>query len=217
MQSCLRDDKRTVTPIIAQLHSDGAVVSEIRGLLLDDEADYLSALGAKQGLIPSQTVAANGATVSKARTSLSAFLPKGEDPVVRCIEDRISTVVGQSRAHMEPLQVTDYTHKQEFRKHHDYFGAGAGESERTTTLFAYLEDTGVRSGECGGATCFHALEGRTSPLCVFPTKGNAVTWSNRTADGGVNPSTLHSGEPLTCEGAHKVGLNAWFRDQPYEP
>ena len=161
-------------PIIAQLHSDGAVVSaDPRAPARRRSRLPLSAFGAKQGLILSQTTAANGATVSKARTLLSAFPAKGEDPVVRCIEDRISTVVGQSRAYMEPLQVTDYTHKQEFRKHHDYFGAGAGESERTYHPLRLLGGHRRAFGRVRRRRL--ATRSRAaSPLCVFPTKGNAV-------------------------------------------
>jgi hypothetical protein len=51
-------------------------------------------------------------------------------------------------------------------------------------------------------------------LKVYPKKGNAIMWSNRTLNGKLNEDTLHSGEKLTCQGSHKVGLNAWFRDTP---
>lgn len=216
MQSCIPGSTKQVNPKLSQLHADGAVLIEIKELVLEEEITHLRKVGDEQGLAPSQTVSGTASSiVSEARTSRSAFLPKGKDPVVRCIEDRLSTIAGEARTHLEPLQITDYTHKQQFRKHHDYFNAGEGKPERTTTIFTYLQDSGVSDGACGGATCFHQLEGRDAPLCVFPKRGNALMWSNRKPNGDVNPATLHSGEPITCAGAHKVGLNAWFRDQPF--
>ena len=84
------------------------------------------------------------------------------------------------------------------------------------TVFAYLEDTRCSDGKCGGATSFLKLkDGENNPLRVYPKKGSAVMWSNRTFNGGLNAETLHSGEPVTCKDAHKVGLNAWFRDKPW--
>ena len=218
MQSCIRGSNKPVTPKLSQLHAKGAVLTQIEGLVLPEEIEHLKNIGDTQGLRPSQTVSGSASSiVSEARTSRSAFLPKGNDKVVECIEERLATVAGQARTHLEPLQITDYTHKQQFKQHHDYFNAGEGMPERTTTIFTYLEDSGVSDGACGGATCFHQLEGLDAPLCVFPKRGNALMWSNRKPNGEVNPATLHSGEPITCAGAHKVGLNAWFRDQPYAP
>ena len=84
-------------------------------------------------------------------------------------------------------------------------------------MFAYLLDHECVSGACGGATTFHELlDSSGSPLRVYPQKGSAVMWSNRTVDGSLNPRTLHSGEPLLCKNAHKIGLNAWFRDEPWK-
>ena len=213
MQSCLPNDSRQLHPILRQLHDKDAVVTEIEGLLLPEEAEYLVRTAGHVGFEDS-TVMRDGRPVKDTqRTSRTAFLPKSKDDVVDCIGARISTVVGQSSRFMEPMQVTDYTHKQQYSAHHDYFNR-PNEPERTTTLFAYLHEEKCSTGLCGGSTTFHNLtQANGEPLRVYPKVGNAVMWSNRTSDGGLNAETLHSGEKLTCDGARKIGLNAWFRDK----
>ena len=217
MESCLPGDSRKVTPVFKQLHSDGAVVTEIQHLLLKEETDFLLNKARQVGLEASTVVGDDGAReVDQRRTSRTAFLPKNEDGVIACIERRIAAVVALPTSHLEPLQVTDYRHKQQYQAHHDYFNR-PNEPERTTTVFAYLKSQECDDGKCGGATIFHELKNENDdPLKIYPKVGNAVMWSNRTHGGEVNPKTLHSGEALTCEHAHKVGLNAWFRDAPWE-
>lgn len=217
MKSCLTNDTRVVTPIMKQLHANDAVVTEIDGLLLPDEADALRKIASDNGMNSSTVVGSDGSReLDSRRTSKSAFLEKNQNRFVSCIESRIATVCGMPETHLEPLQVTDYTHKQEYKAHYDFFDR-KGEAERTTTLFAYLEDKECHTKQCGGATAFYKLKRHDgSPLRVYPKKGNAVMWSNRTEDGGVNRATLHGGEVLTCPDAHKVGLNAWFRDHPWK-
>ncbi len=215
MKSCIPNDSRTVTPIFKQLHSGDAVVTEIQGMLLKEEVEYIVKSAREKGLKPSTVVKDGNTYVDARRSSKTAFLNHREDPVLDCIGNRIATLSGQSATHLEPLQVTDYTHKQEYRAHHDYFD-NPRQPERTTTLFAYLDEKNCSSQKCGGATTFHKLKQTDgSPLRVYPTVGNAVMWSNRTAKGDVNPETLHSGEKLSCPDAHKVGLNAWFRDEKW--
>ena len=213
MQSCLPGDTRMVRPSLMQLHSDRAVVTEIKQLMLPEEAQYLRDKAALVGFEESTVVAESGSSEKDSRRSSStSFLPKSEDAVIDCIGQRIATIAGQPLTHMEPMQVTDYKNKQEYRAHHDYFGK-KGEPERTMTVFAYLHSVQCDTGECGGATAFHELkDAKGQHLRVYPTPGNAVMWSNRTMTGELNPNTLHSGEKLMCADAHKVGLNAWFRD-----
>lgn len=213
MQSCLPNDSRKITPVLRQLHSQDAVVTEIQNLMLPDEANYLREHANNQGFEMSTVVSDNGKnSKDDRRTSRTSFLPKDRDPVIDCIGQRIATIAGQPVSHMEPMQVTDYKHKQEYKAHHDYFGV-RNEPDRTMTVFAYLHSEECDLGKCGGATAFYDLKREGGdPLRVFPRPGNAVMWSNRTLSGELNPKTLHSGEKLTCANAHKVGLNAWFRD-----
>lgn len=217
MKSCLAGDGRLVYPVMEQLTSDKAVVTKISNLVLPEEAAYL--LQRASGKFDRSKTTSEGSAnkYDSSRTSTTAFLSKGEDEVVSCIEDRISTVANMPRTHLEPLQVTDYTHKQEYKFHHDYFNSNKdGKSDRTTTVFTYLHSEHLEDGKCGGSTVFADLKDKDgAQLRVYPKMGDAVMWSNRTLTGGVNPATLHSGEAVTCPNSRKTGLNAWFRDRKY--
>ena len=215
MNSCLFNDSRQVHPILEQLTSNDAVVTSIKGLLLPEEAQYI--IEKAQGTFARSTV--TGTTpgenrVDDWRTSSTAFLEKGTDEVISCIEARISTIAQMPQANLEPFQVTDYVDKQEYKFHHDYFDTNKdGKPDRTTTVFAYLYSENLEDGKCGGSTTFANLyDGNGKQLRVYPKMGDAVMWSNRTLTGEVNPATLHSGEALHCSNARKTGLNAWFRD-----
>ena len=217
MQSCLRNDTRQVYPVFRQIHSQDVVVTEIENLLLKEEAEYLTSMAQTIGMHPSTVAAKDGqTTIDPRRTSTSAYIPKSKDKVVKCIEDRLATVAAIPVENLEPLQITDYKHKQEFRPHHDYIN-NPNSSERTKTLFAYLKSDHCETKKCGGSTVFPNLRTENDqPLRIFPKVGNAVMWSNTTDNGSVNPASLHGGELLTCESAHKIGLNAWFRDRAWE-
>ena len=153
---------------------------------------------------------------SNMRSSTSCFLKKGGDEVIRCIEKKISRAAGRPMSHLEPLQVTKYTEGQQYRPHVDYFTTGhkEGDRQRTTTLFAYIQGVGE---ECGGATVFSELKDKKgNPLRVYPRSGSAVLWENLNEDGSGNTNTRHSGEPVTCKGVEKIGLNAWFGDRTWK-
>lgn len=213
MRSCLPDDDREVRPQLRQLAAQEAVVTEIEGLLLPEECDKLRAMAPP---MQRSTVVddAMRRVVDERRSSRTAFLSK-DDEFTACLHRRFATVVREPVSHMEPMQLTDYKHKERYDAHYDFFDR-PGERERTTTLFAYVESTMLEDGQCGGATTFHGLmQEDGTPLRVFPKKGNAVVWSNRRSDGSLNRATLHSGSPLTCAGAHKVGLNVWFGDRAW--
>ena len=214
MKSCLPGDHRTLSPSMRQRHADHPVVTEVNQILLPEEADYLVHRAREKGMKRSTV---QGHVESKDRTSSTAHLEKGQDEVVKCIENRIATVAQQPVSTLEPLQVTAYKHTQKYNPHHDYFEpkhAGKSKSgQRTTSVFAYL--TSVDEA-CGGATAFPLLkDARGHSLRVQPKKGNAVMWSNRKADGGTEERTLHSGEELTCGHTEKLGVNAWFRERPW--
>jgi prolyl 4-hydroxylase len=201
--------------VFRQLNDTDAVVTEIQDVLLKEEAAYLIDVASREGWNDSTIVTNGHSHIDRRRTSKSAFLKKNADPVLDCIGKRIATLAGQPTTHMEPFQVTDYTHKQQYKPHHDYLN-NRSQSERTVSVFAYLDEHKCSEGKCGGSTTFNNLiQPDGNPLRVYPKVGNAVMWSNRNGDGSVNPSTLHSGEKLICENSHKIGLNVWFRDQAW--
>jgi len=211
MRSCI-NNKIVDSPHVTQAHTSYPIVSNINGLIMDDEADYLIDIAHQQGLQRSNVIdsAGNSATHS-GRTSSTGYIPKGHDKVVQCIEQRIATVSGMPVTHLEPLQLTQYKVGQKYDAHHDYFNKKES-GERTTTVFTYLKGL---SSNCGGATAFPSLKGSDGDtLKITPRSGCAAMWSNRTLTGDVEPLTLHGGEPVTCNET-KVGLNAWFRDTPW--
>lgn len=219
MQSCLPDDNRTVTPVLTQVHSNNVVVTRVTGLLLPEEVMYVNDAASHHGFDQSVVVGTDGESViHSARTSRTAYLPKGDDPVLDCISARMATIASHPVAHLEPLQVTRYTHGQQYTTHSDLLGGDGGGTERTTTLFTYLDSDGLEGGMCGGATAFPYLTDVATGevVRVYPHAGDAVMWSNRTLSGAANHYADHSGEPLTCHDVSKAGINAWFRDGPWE-
>ena len=109
MQSCLPGDSRVVRPVLRQINSDGAVVTLVEGLLLDEECDYLIKKAGK--MRQSETNGDDGdGVVDNYRTSRTAYLP--EDAVVGCLGRRLATIANMPAENIEPLQVTAYKNKQ---------------------------------------------------------------------------------------------------------
>jgi prolyl 4-hydroxylase len=214
MHSCIAGD-RAVRAKKNLLWDVDARVTGIDDLLTRQEAQYLIDAADKSGTCQrSKVVGGNANITSSVRTSTTCFLEKGGDEVLRCIEDKIAHVAGRPVDHLEPLQLTRYTTGQQYKPHFDFFTAGhnPGDRQRTTTVFAYLQ--GIET-DCGGATVFSELKAGTVPLRVKPVTGTAVMWENLNADGTGNTMTRHGGEPVTCDGVEKIGLNAWFGDRAW--
>ncbi len=192
MKSCL--NKRLVFPVLSQIHSEGAVITRVAGLLLEEECDYLLKKTGKWH--PSKTEGAE----KEVRTSNTAYLPE-RDPVIKCVKERLATISGFPVKNLEPLQVTKYTVGQMYKAHLD----GHERNMRVKTVFIYLQDKELAEGKCGGATTFYRLKNKDGrSLRVYPRKGDALIWDSS------NDLTLHAGEAVTCPGATKIGLNAWF-------
>ncbi len=218
MESCIINPYQTKHKLndIEVISNNNAFVSKITQFILPDEAKYLMDKAHSLGLHKSTVVGDNGEMEnSPGRTSSTAFLPKNEDDIITCIENRISAIANESRDKLEPLQVTLYKKKEKYDSHHDWFhDIKPGDGQRTKTVFTYLKGLENDGGEiCGGATAFPKLKNENNEvLRVYPVSGDAVMWSNVTFDGNGNDYTLHGGEEVLCEGATKFGLNAWFRD-----
>lgn len=218
LESCVPGDAEVLDFERAPLWRDGATVDALTSVLTRAEAQYLISAADRVGSCQRSKVSAKGGSaVSETRTSTTCFLPKGADPVISCIERKLARVAGRPQTHLEPLQLTKYTRGQQYRPHFDWFAdpdKEPGKSQRTTTLFAYLQGCDPR---CGGATVFSELKpnGGPEPLRVRPVTGNAVLFENLHADGRGNEKTRHGGEPVLCADAEKVGLNAWFRSRAW--
>ena len=133
-----------------------------------------------------------------------------KDPVVACVAKRLATLAGMPASSVETLQVTRYTEGQQYRPHTDDDPRRGESRKRLRTIFAYLSDEGLSDGKCGGATKFARLRSAGRPLRAFPRTGRGLMWANYTPEGKLDGRAEHAGEPVTCAGTIKWGLNAWF-------
>ncbi len=133
------------------------------------------------------------------------------DPAVIAVERLIADLTGLDPAHGEPLQGQRYAIGQEFKGHTDYFEPQGIDyhrycgisGNRTWTVMIYLNQP-----DAGGATRFKAID-----KIVQPETGKLLAWSNRRADGGLNPATLHHG--MKVRAGVKYVITKWYRELPW--
>ena len=176
------------------------------GLLSHEECDQLVEL-ARPRLARSETVVneTGGSEVNEARTSSGMFFSRGENELIRRIEQRLATLVNWPLENGEGIQVLHYGPGAEYRPHQDYFDpAHAGTptilkrgGQRVGTLVMYLN-----TPKAGGATVFP-----DAGIDVAAVKGNAVFFSYDRAH--PIAKTLHGGAPVV-EGEKWVATK-WMR------
>ena len=196
---------------IEVLHPD-PLIRVVRNFITQEEAIELVAQ--YEHLLGPSTVASDinssETSISPQRVSSSAYLPVGSDahPLIESIEMRAVLLAGKALKHMETLQLLRYKGRGQFYKRHfDYFHDNP-KSQRTTTIFVYLNDT---SGE--GSTHFPRLN-----LKIQPEQGKACIWENcRPVDDSLECDARleHAGLPLESDHLTKYGLNIWFRSGFY--
>mmetsp|Transcript_30185 Transcript_30185/g.71802 ORF Transcript_30185/g.71802 Transcript_30185/m.71802 type:complete len:514 (+) Transcript_30185:127-1668(+) len=131
-------------------------------------------------------------SVGEARTSSTAWLQKGLDPVVNRIRQRVAELTKLPMSLAEDMQVLHYSKTQHYWAHHDYFDpniyrgfvTAPGQNRFITVLF-YLSDI-----EKGGETVF-PFAGDNRPVTDFsdcsrgvkvtPKAGDAVMFYSMTA------------------------------------
>jgi len=192
--------------------SDDPVIRVVHGFVLPGEAQEV--IEKYSSLLTRSTVAGNENHTEnsehESRTSYSAFLPAGSenDPVILRIERRAVSITGRRLQDMETLQLVRYEGASQFyRNHYDYFHNDP-DSQRTVTIFVYLNDT---AGE--GPTRFPKLGLDVEPAC-----GKACIWQNCCVAGKAlkcDDRLEHAGMPLKSSDAVKYGLNIWFRSMPF--
>ncbi|KAF6254960.1 hypothetical protein COO60DRAFT_261018 [Scenedesmus sp. NREL 46B-D3] len=143
----------------------------------------------------------------KVRTSSGMFFPRGQNELVKSIEERVAMVTMLPADNAEGMQVLHYENGQEYRPHHDYFSFAERDKNggnRMATVLMYLTDV-AEGGETvfphtpkaehqtlenGWSNC--SLEG----LAVKPKKGDAtIFWSIR-PDGTFDHKSLHGSCPV---------------------
>lgn len=181
------------------------------GLLADDECEQLIEL-AKPRLARSLTVATTtgGEEVNADRTSNGMFFQRGENDLVRRIEERIARLVHWPMDNGEGLQILHYTPGTEYKPHYDYFDPHEPGTptilrrggQRVATLVMYLGEPGK-----GGGTIFPDVH-----LEVAPKRGNAVFFSYERAH--PSTKTLHGGAPV-LQGEKWIATK-WLRERRFE-
>eukprot|EP00878_Enallax_costatus_P040156 GHUV01046158.1.p1 GENE.GHUV01046158.1~~GHUV01046158.1.p1 ORF type:complete len:377 (+),score=28.70 GHUV01046158.1:346-1476(+) len=157
--------------------------------------------------------------LSDVRTSSGMFFERGEDAVVRRIEERVAMVTMLPVDKGEGMQILHYGTAQEYKPHHDYFsfeGRDKNGGNRMATVLMYLTDV-----EAGGETVFphvakapeQTLENGWSNcslkgLAVKPRKGDAtIFWSIR-PDGTFDYKSLHGSCPVIA--GEKWSATKWI-------
>jgi len=197
---------------VCVLQSMGAPRVVVFGDLLSaEECDALIEL-AKPRLARSLTVATKtgGEEVNADRTSNGMFFQRGENELVRRIEQRIAKLVNWPEENGEGLQILQYGPGAEYKPHYDYFDPAEPGTptivkrggQRVGTIVMYLAEP-----EKGGGTVFPDVH-----LEVAPRKGNAVFFSYERP----HPSTrtLHGGQPV-IEGEKWIATK-WLRERRFE-
>lgn len=180
-------------------------------LLSQEECEQLIAL-AQPRLARSLTVATKtgGEEVNADRTSNGMFFQRGENELVRRIEQRIAHLLNWPVDNGEGLQVLHYTPGTQYKPHYDYFDPDEPGTptivkrggQRVATLVMYLGEP-----EKGGGTIFPDVN-----LEVAPKRGNAVFFSYERP----HPSTrtLHGGAPVLA--GEKWIATKWLRERRFD-
>jgi hypothetical protein len=154
------------------------------------------------------------AQVAETRTnremSLTIF---NADVALSLIRDRIAAACGAPVTHFEIAKILHYSPGEQFALHADFIEARtpelahelAARGQRTATFLIYLNE-----GYEGGATQFPRLDWQYRGC-----RGDALLFSNVTADGAPDYDTAHAGMPPTS--GEKWVLSQWIRARPVGP
>ena len=168
------------------------------------------------------------------RTSSQYFLPSDGRPIVQAIDKRTAKLTKTRVSQQEYVQVLRYNEGQKYDQHHDYFDARFyqkdpetlrniqhGERNRLATVLWYLTTV-----ESGGHTIFPLANGNKmghnhdfadcslpNALLVQPVKGEVIIFYSLSADGGLDPTSLH-GACKVGSGSVKYASNKWVWSSP---
>ncbi|KAG2443592.1 hypothetical protein HXX76_001943 [Chlamydomonas incerta] len=173
--------------------------------LTDEEADHIVQISERRlhrsGVVNND----GGSKESNIRTSFGVFLNRGEDEVIKRIEERIAAWTLMPMGNGEGLQVLRYQKEQKYDAHWDYFfhkdGIANG-GNRYATVLMYLVDT-----EEGGETVFPNIaapggenvgfsECARYHLAAKPRKGTAILFHSIKPTGELERKSLHTACPV---------------------
>ena len=180
-------------------------------LLSANECDELIALASPR-LARSLTVATKtgGEEINADRTSSGMFFQRGENELVRRIEERLGRLLNWPVENGEGLQILHYTPGTEYKPHYDYFDPKEPGTptilrrggQRVATIVMYLSEP-----EKGGGTTFPDIH-----MEVAPKRGNAVFFSYDRPH--PSTKTLHGGAPVLA--GEKWIATKWLRERRFE-
>ncbi|KAG2489492.1 hypothetical protein HYH03_011945 [Edaphochlamys debaryana] len=171
----------------------------------DEEADHIVSISekrlARSGVVGNE----GGSKLSEIRTSFGVFLDRGEDPIVKRIEERIAAWTLMPMGNGEGMQVLRYNKEQKYDAHWDYFFHKEGTANggnRYATVLTYLVDT-----EEGGETVFPNIpapggenvgfsECARYHLAAKPKKGTAILFHSIKPTGELERKSLHTACPV---------------------
>jgi prolyl 4-hydroxylase len=138
------------------------------------------------------------------------FFQRGENELVRRIEERIGRLVNWPVENGEGLQILHYTPGTEYKPHYDYFDPVEPGTptilrrggQRVATIVMYLSEP-----EKGGGTVFPDIH-----MEVSPKRGNAVFFSYDRPH--PSTKTLHGGSPVIA--GEKWIATKWLRERRFE-
>ena len=206
------------------------LVFRSENFLTDEECDYIIK-EASPHLVPSKTSKMDkdkDLPDTTWRTSTQYFLPSKGRPLIEEIDYRVAFMTKTSVRNQELVQVLRYEKGQKYDHHTDYFDPRMyqndpqvlnniqnGEQNRLATVLWYLSTI-----TDGGQTVFPRAFGETpanssdcsTGLRVAPTRGEVVVFYSLTADGALDPFSVHGACPVG-EGVKNAG-NKWVWTQP---
>jgi len=164
------------------------------------------------------------------RTSQTAFLLPEQSDVVVEVDERTAILTRIPVNHQEHTQVLRYGRGGRFLAHNDYFDPEVyskdqltlsiidhGRRNRHVTVFWYLSDV-----EAGGHTAFPRKNGRPMPrgeeaecsggLKVKPEMGKVIIFYSLTADGRMDPLSIHAA--CSVKEGIKWAANKWIWNVP---
>ena len=151
-----------------------------------------------------------GESINDDRTSNGMFFQRGENELIRRVEERIARLLNWPLENGEGLQVLHYRPGAEYKPHYDYFAPNEPGTptivkrggQRVGTLVMYLNEP-----TRGGGTTFP-----DAGLQVVPRRGNAVFFSYDRPD--PSTKTLHGGAPV-LEGEKWIATK-WLREREFK-
>ena len=145
------------------------------------------------------------------RTSYGTYFNRGENDLIRRIEQRIAELVQFPVEHGEPIQILHYEPGGEYKPHFDYFDPEAARQRAgADSRRSAHRDSDHVPERCRGRRLDRVPE---VGIDVLPRRGNAVYFAYCAENGVLDPRSLHGGSPVGT--GEKWIATKWFRERDY--